>query len=107
LRVGSQAGEVQPQMTGFNYPNHPLFRIAPLLDKGFQTVRFDPYERVLVAKIRAGKYSSDLWDCNGLYLTYLDRLDGPADRHLYAERKSRWKMTPEERKQYRAWSAAQ
>ena len=52
----------------FNYPNHPLFRIAPLLDKGFQTVRFDPYERILVAKIRAGQYSSDLWDCNSLYL---------------------------------------
>lgn len=94
---------------GFNYPNHPLFRIAPLLDKGFQTVRFDPYESILVAKIRAGQYSADLWDCNGFYLDYSDRLASPADRQLTAF-KSRHKMTPEQLKEYReklraAWEA--
>ena len=55
----------QLSMKRGNYPNHPLFRIAPILDKGFQTVNFDPYELVLAAKIRAGQYAPDLWDCNG------------------------------------------
>ena len=77
-----------------NYPNHPLFRIAPLLDKGFQTARFDPYEQVLVAKIRAGQYSSDLWDCNSHYLGFPAR-NFPPPGHVFAA-KSRYKMTPEE-----------
>lgn len=79
----------------FNYPTHPLFGIAPLLDKSFQTVRFDPYERVLVAKIRSGQYTADLWNCNGAYLDYGDRVGSP----IYQERtafKSRYELTPEQ-----------
>ena len=87
-----------------NYPNHPLFRIAPLLDSGLQTVGFDPFERGLVAKIREGRYSSDLWDCNSLYLDYGERLDrhgaSPADRQGFAA-KSGYKMTPEQLTEYR------
>ena len=84
-----------------NYPNHPLFRIAPLLDRGFQTVNFDPYERVLVAKIKAGRYTSDLWDCNGLYLNYDDRVGSHVVNRPAIAVKSRYTMTPEER---RAWA---
>jgi hypothetical protein len=84
----------------FNYPTHPLFQIAPLLDRGFQTVRFDPYERVLIAKIRAGRYSSDLWDCNGLYLGYADRIGSPAYRQMTAF-ESRYELTPEQREEAR------
>jgi hypothetical protein len=83
-----------------NYPKHPLFRITPLLHRGFQTVQFDPYERVLIAKIRAGAYSSDLWDSNGLYLDYADRLASPADRQTTAF-KSRYEMTPQQHEDYR------
>ena len=87
-------------MTGFNYPNHPLFRITPLLDKGFQTVNFDPYELVLVAKIRAGQYTPALWDCNSLLLDYGDRLGSPAYPQVFAA-KSRYTMTPAEQQAYR------
>ena len=87
-----------------NYPNHPLFRIAPLLDSGFQTVNFDPYERVLVAKIRDGRYTTDLFDCNSLLLDYGARLDrfgaSPAERQGIAIQ-SRYKMTPEQLAEYR------
>lgn len=90
-----------------NYPNHPLFRIAPLLDKSFQTVRFDPYERVLVAKIRAGRYSSELWDCNSLHLGYAERIGSPAYQQVAAI-PSRYKMTADEIAAYRddpVWKA--
>lgn len=94
---------------GFNYPTHPLFGIAPLLDRGFQTVQFDPYERVLIAKIRSGQYCADLWNCNGFYLDYGERLASPADRQATAF-KSRYEMTAEQRKEYQteqraAWEA--
>ena len=84
----------------FNYPNHPLFRITPLLDRGFNTVLHDEYTSHLVGRIRAGRYTPELWDCNGFYLNYHDRLDAPADGQIRAA-KSRYKMTPEERK---AWA---
>ena len=67
------------------------FGIAPLLDEG---VQYDPYASVLVAKIRAGRYSSDLWDCNGLYLCAPLR---PPQQETFAA-KSRYTMTAEERR---------
>lgn len=87
----------QLSMKRGNYPNHPLFRIAPILDKG---VNFDPYELVLIAKIRGNRYASDLWDCNGFYLNYHDRLDAPADAQVKAV-KSRYKLTKEQLEEYR------
>jgi hypothetical protein len=83
----------------YNYPNHPLFRITPVLDKSFQTVRFDPYEQVLVAKIKAGRYSADLWDCNGLHLDYAQRVGSSCYQQKTAF-KSRYEFTPERRKEY-------
>jgi hypothetical protein len=83
-----------------NYPNHPLFRIAPLLDRGFQTVNFDPYERVLIAKIRAGRHSPDLWDCNSFYLGYSQRFAADGDRQ-HSAMPSRYKLTPEQLHEYR------
>jgi hypothetical protein len=86
-------------MIGHNYPNHRLFRITPLLDKGFQTVRFDPYEQVLIAKIQAGRYSADLWDCNGLHLDYAQRIGSSCYQQKTAI-PSRYEFTPERRKEY-------
>jgi hypothetical protein len=88
-------------MPGFNYPRHPIFRIAPVLARGVQA---DPYVHVLAAKIRHGKYCSDLWDCNGLYLDYQQRLDPRADRPMNLQTtafKSRYIMTPEQLKAWR------
>ena len=83
-----------------NYPNHPLFRIAPLLDRGFQTVLHDEYTSHLVGRIRAGRYMPELWDCNSFYLGYSERLAAPADRQTTAL-KSRYSMTPQEWEAYR------
>jgi hypothetical protein len=69
------------------------FSIAPLLDKG---VQYDPYANVLVAKIRAGRYVPELWDCNSFYLDYADRIGSPAYRQAAAF-KSRYELTPDER----------
>jgi hypothetical protein len=82
-----------------NYPNHPLFRIAPLLDKGFQTVLHDEYTSRLVGRIRARRYMPELWDCNSLYLGYSERL--AAVRAPRPAFKSRYTMTAEQRK---AWA---
>ena len=87
-------------MTGFNYPNHPLFRITPLLDKGVSTVLHDEYTSRLVGRIRAGRYTPDLWDCNSLYLGYAERLGSLAYRQVFAA-KSRYQMTPEQLRAYR------
>jgi flagellar biosynthesis GTPase FlhF len=76
-----------------------VFSIAPLLDRSLRTARFDPYEHVLVAKIRAGQYSADLWDCNGLLLDYPQRIGTPCYRQVSAF-VSRYVRTPEERKAY-------
>ena len=83
-----------------NYPNHPLFRIAPILDKGFQTVRHDEYTSRLVGRIRAGRYMTELWDCNSLYLGYSERLGSPIYQQQTAF-KSRYQMTPDEIRAYR------
>lgn len=83
-----------------NYPNHPLFRIAPLLDRGFQTVLHDEYTSRLIGRIRAGRYTPELWDCNSFYLGYSERLAAPADRQTTAL-KSRYSMTPQEWEAYR------
>ena len=86
-------------MTTANYPNHPLFRIAPLLDRGFNTVLHDEYTSHLVGRIRAGRYMPELWDCNGLILDYSQRLGSPADQQLFGVR-SRYSMTPQEIRDY-------
>lgn len=83
----------------YNYPKHPLFGIAPLLDKGFQTVLHDEYTSRLVGRIRAGRYAPDLWDCNSLYLGYSERI--AAVRAARIAIKSRYEMTPQERKDWR------
>ena len=75
-----------------NYPNHPLFRIAPLLDKG---VMHDEYVSRLIGRICAGRYMPELWDCNSLYLGYAERLGSPAYQQQVAI-KSRYEMTPQE-----------
>lgn len=84
----------------FNYPNHPLFRITPLLDRGFNTVLHDEYTSHLVGRIRAGRYTRDLWDCNSLILGYAVRTAAPADQQMRAA-PSRYKMTAEELKQFK------
>lgn len=82
----------------FNYPNHPLFRIAPLLDRGFNTVLHDEYTSRLVGRIRAGRYMPELWDCNSLYIDYGERLAGVrAARPAF---KSRYTMTMQEIRDY-------
>ena len=85
----------------FNYPKHPLFGIAPLLHRGFQTVQYDEYATHLVGRIRAGRYTSELWDCNGLYLDYSDRV-GHAAYRQHVALPSRHKLTPEQLAEYRA-----
>lgn len=87
-------------MTAFNYPNHPLFRIVPLLYNWRGDVRHDEYVSHLVGRIRAGRYTPELWDCNGFYLDYSERLANPADRQLTAF-KSRHKLTPAQLEEYR------
>jgi hypothetical protein len=86
-------------MMALNYPNHPLFRIAPLLDKGFNTVLHDEYTSRLVGRIRAGRYTPELWDCNSLILGYGER-SGPVYRNQTAF-KSRYSMTAQETKEIR------
>ena len=82
----------------FNYPNHPLFRITPLLDRGFNTVLHDEYTSHLIGRIRAGRYTPDLWDCNSLYLDYGERL--AAVRAPRPAFKSRYTMTMQEIRDY-------
>ena len=82
----------------FNYPNHPLFRITPLLDRGFNTVLHDEYTSHLVGRIRAGRYMPELWDCNSLYLDYGERL--AAVRAPRPAFKSRYTMTMQEIRDY-------
>jgi len=84
----------------YNYPKHPLFGIAPILYNWRGDPRHDEYTSHLVGRIRAGRYTSDLWDCNSLYLTYPERAPIAADKPRIAV-KSRYVMTPEER---RAWN---
>jgi hypothetical protein len=82
----------------FNYPNHPLFRITPLLNDGQNTVRHDEYTSRLIGRIRAGRYTPELWDCNSLILGYGER-SGPIYRHQSAF-KSRYEMTMQEVRDY-------
>jgi hypothetical protein len=86
-------------MMAFNYPNHPLFRIAPMLDRGFNRVDHDEYTSRLVGRIRAGRYTPELWDCNSLILGYGER-SGPVYRNQTAF-KSRYSMTAQELQDYR------
>src|SRR6516164_4513186 len=79
----------------YNYPKHPLFGIAPILYNWRGDPRHDEYTSHLVGRIRAGRYTSDLWDCNSLYLTYPERAPIAADKPRIAV-KSRYVMTPEE-----------
>jgi len=79
----------------FNYPNHPLFRIAPLLNDGQNTVRHDEYTSRLIGRIRAGRYTPELWDCNSLLLDYGPRVGSPVYPPSLAV-KSRYTMTPQE-----------
>jgi hypothetical protein len=83
-----------------NYPNHPLFRITPLLNDGQNTVRHDEYTSSLIGRIRAGRYMTELWDCNSLILGYSERVGSPAYQQVAAVQ-SRYKMTPEELEAYR------
>ena len=90
----------------YNYPNHPLFRITPLLNDGQNTVRHDEYTSRLVGRIRAGRYMPELWDCNSFYLNYSERIGTTADRQTMAI-KSRYTMTAEQRAEYRNGPEAQ
>ena len=86
------------------HPSHPLFRIAPLLDKG---AMHDEYTSRLIGRLRAGRYNADIWDCNSLYLGYVERIGSPAYQQVAAI-PSRYKMTPEEIAAYKAdpaWKA--
>lgn len=82
-----------------NYPNHPLFRITPLLNDGQNTVRHDEYTSRLVGRIRAGRYMPELWDCNSLLLDYGARVGSPAYPPSLAV-PSRYKMTMQEIRDY-------
>lgn len=84
----------------FNYPKHPLFGIAPILYNWRGDPRHDEYTSHLVGRIRAGRYTSDLWDCNSLYLNYPERAPINAAPSTVAV-KSRFTMSAEERK---AWN---
>jgi hypothetical protein len=77
-----------------------LFDIAPLLFNWRCDVRHDEYTSHLVGRIRAGRYTSDLWDCNGLYLDYSQRNGRAAFEQFAAP--SRYKMTPAEIAAYNA-----
>lgn len=81
-----------------NYPNHPLFRITPLLNDGQNRVMHDEYTSRLIGRIRAGRYTSELWDCNSLYLDYGERL--AAVRAARPAFKSRYTMTMQEIRDY-------
>lgn len=88
-------------MMAFNYPNHPLFRITPLLNDGQNRVMHDEYTSHLIGRIRAGRYTPDLWDCNSLYL-------GTPWRVPQFAVPSRYKMTADEIAAYKddpAWKA--
>ena len=89
-----------------NYPNHPLFRITPLLNDGQSTVRHDEYTSRLIGRIRAGRYMPELWDCNSFYLNYSERIGTAADRQTTAI-KSRYKLTAEQLAEYRNGPEAQ
>lgn len=73
----------------FNYPKHPLFGIAPILYNWRGDPRHDEYTSRLVGRIRAGRYSSDLWDCNSLYLDYGSRVGAPAYQQVEESKKSK------------------
>lgn len=94
-------------MPRYNYPKHPLFGIAPLLYNWRGDVRHDEYTSALVGRIRAGRYTRDLFDSNSLYLTYTDRTGSHVvpSRRFAAE--SRATMSPEERRAKRAADEAQ
>jgi hypothetical protein len=83
----------------FNYPNHPLFRITPLLNDGQNRVNHDEYTSRLVGRIRAGRYMPELFDCNSLYLGYAERVGSPAYPPSLAV-PSRYKMTMQEIRDY-------
>lgn len=85
---------------GSLYPNHPLFRIAPLLYNWRGDPRHDEYTSRLVGRIRAGRYTPELFDCNSIYLTYPERAPIAADPPRLSV-KSRYTMTADERK---AWN---
>ena len=78
-----------------------LFDIAPLLFNWRGDVRHDEYTSNLVGRIRAGRYTSELWDCNSLYLDYGPRV-GSALYPPSLAVKSRYKMTPAEIAAYNA-----
>jgi hypothetical protein len=84
----------------FNYPTHPLFRIAPMLPKSMYRVDHDEYTGYLVGRIRAGRYTRDLWDSNSLYADWRDRHDLHAWSHPVAI-KSRHQMTMAEIREFR------
>ena len=90
----------------FNYPNHPLFRITPLLNDGQNRVMHDEYTSHLIGRIRAGRYMPELWDCNSLLLDYSARVGSPAYPPSLAV-KSRYKMTPQEIRDYQNTPEAQ
>ena len=77
-----------------------LFDIAPLLFNWRGDVRHDEYTSKLVGRIRAGRYTSELWDCNSLYLDYGPRVGSPIYLPSLAV-KSRFESTPEEIEAYR------
>ena len=85
---------------GSLYPNHPLFRIAPLLYNWRGDASHDEYTSRLVGRIRAGRYTPELFDCNSLYLTYPERAPVAANPPRLSV-KSRYTMTADERK---AWN---
>ena len=92
------------QMSTAKHTSHPLFRIAPLLDKG---AMHDEYTSRLIGRLRAGRYNADIWDCNSLYLGYAERIGSPAYQQVAAI-PSRYKMTPQEIAAYKAdpaWKA--
>ena len=85
---------------GSLYPNHPLFRIAPLLYNWRGDPRHDEYTSRLVGRIRADRYTPELFDCNSIYLTYPERAPIAADPPRLSV-KSQYTMTADERK---AWN---
>jgi hypothetical protein len=84
-----------------NYPNHPLFRIAPLLYNWRGDVRHDEYVSSLIGRIRAGRHIEELFSSNSLLLDYSQRTSDPVDRQTPAL-KSRHKFTAETRAEYLA-----